>query len=119
MELFQPTIFASTVVAAENELKKIASLICKYCGESEASNFQDACSKIDYAKANFLLDETVKKMTGTDNVFSALAIFAEKFPEIPGLNKEVSEAFTEIDKVKAIDKHYSDIQKIITSSKRH
>ena len=113
MELLQPTNFPSIVASSKEQLKKISIIISKYCGQAKSERFIQAYETYDYTTANNILDETLKELTGKDNVFDALRLFADKFPQIPELSDKVSDALSETDKVKAIESYRSEILKII------
>lgn len=114
MELIQPTSFVSAVVSSKEQLKKISAIISKYCGQSKATSFLDACNGYDFLTANSILDDTVKELTGYDSVSIALSVFAEKFPQLsPDFSNKMSNALSEPDKVKVIDGYRSQIIDII------
>ena len=114
MELLPPASFASAVTSSKESLTKISDIIAKVRGNDVAQSFLSCCDSLDFATANQILDDLVKELTGIGSVSLALSAFAEKFPELnPKLSEGVSSAISESDKVKAIDRYYSDISKII------
>ena len=114
MELLHPSSFASAVASSKKQLEKISDIILKYCGQSKADRFLNACDSLDFSSANAILDETVERLTGYDSVSIALSVFAEKFPQLsPVLGNRVSNALSEIDKVKVIEEYREQILDII------
>ncbi len=113
-ELIDSLTFSSSIGVAKEDYVKIAEIIQNYIGEKSKAEFMKACEEADYNKANDLLDKTVEKMTGINNVSVALKDFADKFNKhIDGLYEEMEDSHSERDKVKIIASHYSEILKII------
>lgn len=120
MELLHPASFASSVASSKDCLRKISLIVGKYCGEDDKKEFLSACKNLDSAKANSILDKTVKELTGDSSVSIALSVFADKFPQLnPKMSDEVTSAISEKDKVKAIDNHWKQITDIINRSGNH
>ena len=114
MELLQPTSFASAVASSKEQLKRISNIVSKYCGQTKAESFLQACNTLDFATANTILDDTIRELTGYDSVSIALSAFTEKFPQLsPKLGNKVSIALFESDKVKAIDSFRMEIINIM------
>ena len=113
MGLLHPASFASSVASAGDNLEKIAGLVGKYCGEASARKFQSAYRQLDYNTANRLLEQTVFELSGFDSVPEALNMFSEKFPELPELGRDLSQALTEPEKAKAIARHADRIWSIM------
>lgn len=114
MELLQPTSFASAVASSKKQLERISNIVSKYCGQAKAESFLQACDSLDFATANTILDDTIRELTGYDSVSIALSAFTEKFPQLsPELGNKVSDALSEADKVKAIERFRMQIINII------
>lgn len=114
MELLHPTRFSFVVASSKEQLKKISFIVSKYCGKAQAENFLNACDTFDFTTANNILDDTVKELTGQDSVSLALNAFVDKFPQLsPDLDNKVSDATSEVDKIKAINSYRSKIINII------
>lgn len=113
MELLQSTSFASAVASSKEQLKRISVIISKYCGQTKADSFLDACNNHDFSTANAILDDTIKELTGYDSVAIAFSAFVDKFPQLsPELGNKVSAALSESDKVKVIEGYRSKILNI-------
>ncbi|MBR1443781.1 MAG: hypothetical protein IJ583_09655 [Firmicutes bacterium] len=115
MDLLPPTSFAAAVASSKNTtLKRISKIISKFCGENDEEKFMASCRQFDYETTNNILDKLVKVLTGNDeSVSSALESFADRFLEIQGLNKEVFSAFTDKEKILAIEKYREQILEVI------
>ncbi|MDD6587928.1 MAG: hypothetical protein PUF29_04810 [Anaerobutyricum hallii] len=109
MDLIQATSFAFDVTRSKKQFKNISNIISKYCGQDESKSFLNACATLDYKTADTILGNTVKELTGYDNASFALRAFADKFPQIPDLGNQVSEALSVEDKVKVINSFRTDI----------
>ncbi|MBR3300883.1 MAG: hypothetical protein IKI68_05290 [Clostridia bacterium] len=114
MELLHPASFASAVASSQDRLRNVSAIIEKYLGQDRAAGFLEACRELDFAAANNILDDLVEELTGYDSVYIALSAFADKFPQLfPELGNKVSEAFSEADKVKAIESYREQILTIM------
>lgn len=113
MELLNPSVFISINICCKDQLKNISKLIDKYT--SKGDDFLNACEIMDDNTANQLVEETIEKMTGYDSIFTALEMFADKFPQIPGLNEAVSSSILETDKVLAIARYSDQISKVLNN----
>ena len=108
MELLNPSVWMSITICSKPELKRLSELVEKYTSKGDL--FLNACNKDNgYDVANKLIDESIKEMVGHD-VHTALGMFADKFPQIPGLSDAVSNAILEKDKVLAIAKNSGKIR---------
>ena len=113
MALLQPVSFVSAVASSPEQLKNVAAIVAKYGGEAQGASFLAACENHDYNAANDILEQTVKELTGYDSPLLALGAFADQFPQLPGFRDKVANAFSEADRVKAIDDYRSQIIAII------
>lgn len=117
MALLPSTSFAAAVASSKEQFKIISNIVSKYCGKVKSVSFMNACNDLDFDTANNILDDTVTKLTGENNVYMALSLYAEKFPRLPSLADKLSNALSLQDKVKVIDSYRDDIIGIIESKK--
>lgn len=118
MELLRATLFISIVEYCRDSLERISYIIKKYCGEDSDKRFLHACDTLNFTNANRILDDTVKELTGYSSVSIAISAFADKFSQdIPELSNEISAAWSEVDKVKVINRYRKQISKLIKESR--
>ena len=107
MELIDPILFSSEVLAAEEQFAAIAEMIRKYAGNAESERFIQAYKNNDVNTTEAMLDELVTCITGDQDTTDALYHFVEKFPNLnPELYGVVAAESFEYRKVTAIDEFY-------------
>ena len=114
MELIDPILFSSEVLAAEEQFAAIAEIIRKYAGNNEVERFRQAYQNNDVKTAEDMLDQLVTIITGEQDTTDALYHFVEKFPSLnPELYGAVAAESFEYRKVTAIDGFYDRMKRIM------
>lgn len=114
MELIDPIVFVSEVIAAEEQFSEIGTLIRKYQGDEAAELFRQTYKSNDAQNAMDMLDQLVMTISGCDNTTNALFQFVEKFPELnPELFSAVAAEIFEHHKVSVIDRYYDQMKQIM------
>lgn len=114
MELINPILFSSEVLAAEEQFAAIAKMIRKYAGNAESDRFIQAYKNIDVNTTVAMLDQLVTSIIGNQDTTDALYHFVEKFPTLnPELYGAVAAESFEYRKVTAIDGFYDRMKRIM------
>lgn len=114
MELIDPILFSSEVLAAEDQFAAIAELIRKYTGNAESERFIQAYKNLDVNTTEAMLDQLVARIIGDQDTTDALYHFIEKFPTLnPELYGAVAAESYEYRKVTAIDGFYDRMKRIM------
>ena len=116
MELLNPIVFSVMRSNSAEVLIKIAKkYVGKYLNKDEAKKFIVACKDSDYKRANMILDDTIKSMSGCSSIISALVNYSEKFSAV---GVKLSEVYTEKGMIESINEKSEAILQVINKKNR-